>query len=104
VDKVLKLMPDYQCHPLWKAGGEIGKVSPDELPLANDLRAALRVWASVYDKTLNQEYPPDSGFASRAEEEAFEVEGWRLWRELKTQLGPGYKVVYFSQHDRKLHE
>jgi hypothetical protein len=104
VSKILKLMPDYHCFPLWKTGGEIGNVDPDDLPLTSDLKAALRVWASTYDKTLNQEYPPDSGFASPAEEEAFENEGKRLKEELGKQLGSDYMVVYFSQHDGKLHE
>jgi hypothetical protein len=104
VKKVLKLMADYHCFPLWKACGEIGNINPDDLPLANDLREDLLAWATAYDKTLNQEYPPDSGFASPQEEEAFEVEGRRLWRELQTQLGRDYKVVYFSERDRKLDE
>jgi hypothetical protein len=104
VIKVLKLMPDYHCFPLWKADGEIGNVDPDDLPLTNDLKAALRAWASAYDKTLNQEYPPDSGFTSPAEEEAFESEARRLKEELRAQLGPDYKVVYFSQRDSKLYE
>jgi hypothetical protein len=104
VIKVLKLMPDYHCFPLWKAGGEIGNVDPDDLPLTNDLKAALRAWASAYDKTLNQEYPPDSGFKSPAEEEAFESEARRLKEELRAQLGPDYKVMYFSQRESKLYE
>ena len=102
--KVLKLMPDYHCFPLWKAGGEIGNVNPDDLPLTNDLKAALQAWASAYDKTLNEEYPPDSRFVSAADEEAFESEAQRLIEELRTQLGPDYKVVYFSQRDSKLYE
>jgi hypothetical protein len=97
-------MPDFNCFPLWKAGGEIGNVDPDDLPLTGDLKAALQAWASAFDKTLNQEYPPDSGFANPAEEAAFETEGRRLWRELQAQLGPEYKVVYFSQRDSKLYE
>jgi hypothetical protein len=104
VSKLLKLMTDYECFPLWKVGGEIGNVDPDDLPLANELKAALRAWASAYDNTLNQEYPPDSGFASPAEEEAFEAEGRRLWNELQAQLSPEYKVVYYSSRDSRLLE
>jgi hypothetical protein len=104
MSKVLKLMPDYHCFPLWKTGGEIGNVDPDDLPLTNDLKAALRAWANAYDNTLNQEYPPDSGFASPAEEEAFEVEGRRLWNVLQAQLGPEYKVAYYSSPEARLLE
>ncbi len=104
MSKVLKLMPDYHCFPVWKAGGEVGNVDPDDLPLTGDLKAALRAWAAAYDATLNQEYPPDSGFASPAEEEEFEAEGRRLWRELQAQLGPEYQVVYHSQREGRLCE
>jgi hypothetical protein len=102
--KVMKLMADYHCFPLWKAGGEVGNVNPDDLPLTGDLKTALRNWSASYDRTLNQEYPPDSAFASPAEEEAFEVEGRRLWRALQEQLGPDYKVAYQSIRDNRLYE
>lgn len=100
--KVLKLMADYQCFPLWKDGGEIGNVNPDDLSLSAELKAALRDWAGAYDKTLNKEYPPDSGFVSPAEEAAFEAEGRRLWKELQAQLGHEYKVVYYSSREGRL--
>lgn len=102
--KIIKLMPDYHCFPLWEPDSKEYNIDPDDLPFPADLKAALRAWADAYDKTLNQEYPPDSGFASPAEEEAFEAEGRRLWSELKAQLGHEYKVVYFSQRDSKLYE
>lgn len=101
--RTIKLMTDYGCFPLWGVG-EIGNINPEHLPLTLDLKRALGVWASAYDKTLNQEYPPDSGFASPAEEEVFEVEGRRLWRTLQEQLGPAFKVVYFSNRNNKLCE
>jgi hypothetical protein len=104
VNKVLKLMPDYHCFPIWKAEGDFGNVDPDELPVADGLKAAFRDWAATYDRTLNQEYPPDSAFASAAEREAFETEGRRLWRALQEQLGPDYKVMYFSVQDNRLYE
>ena len=73
-------------------------------PLTDDLRAAIRRWAEAYDRTLNQDYPPDSGFADPSEQEAFEVEGVRLWRELQAQLGPDWGVAYYSDRDSKLYE
>jgi hypothetical protein len=97
VVRSIKLMAEYGGTVLWGVdAADIGAIDPDHLPLTADLKAALRAWADTYDKTLNQEYPPDSGFASPAEEEAFETEGRRLWRDLQAQLGPEYKVVYKS--------
>ena len=98
-------MAEYGGTVLWGVrAADIGAVDPDNLPLTTELKIALRAWADTYDNTLNQEYPPDSAFASPAEEEAFEVEGRRLWRELQTQLGPDYKVVYKSIRDNRLYE
>jgi hypothetical protein len=95
--RVLKLMPEYHAFPLWEEREDgAGNVSPDELPLSPELRAALADWAAAYDGTLNQDYPPGSGFASPAEEEAFEAEGRRLEKELQAQLGPAYRVVYYN--------
>ncbi len=90
MDKLIKLMPDYGCFPLWEyaAGDLIDNADPERLPLTGDLKAALGRWASAYDATLNQEYPPDSSFPSPADEDAFEAEGLRLWKELQTQFGP----------------
>lgn len=103
--KKIKLMADYGNTVLWGCDPEeIGPIDPDSLPLITEMKAELLAWANAYDKTLNQEYPPDSGFASPAEEEAFEVEGRRLWRALQDQLGSDYKVVYYSSHDSKLYE
>src|SRR5689334_9545787 len=104
MDKLIKLMPEYGCFPLWEYldGELVDNTNGAALPLTGDLFEALNRWATAYERTLNSEYPPDSGFASPAEEEAFETEGRRLWQQLQTQLGPGYRVSYYSQRDGKL--
>lgn len=96
----LKLMTDYGCFPLWatfQEDGSGGNLDPNDLPLSDELKSALHAWASSFDRILNHDYPPDSAFASPEEEDAFEAEGLRLWRELRTQLGGDYEVVYYSQ-------
>jgi hypothetical protein len=101
----IKLMADYGMTVLWGADpSRIGAIDPDQLPLTDELKADLRAWAEAYDKTLNQEYPPNSGFASQTEEEQFDAEGLRLWRALQEQLGPDYRVIYFRVRDKKLYE
>ena len=94
--KRLKLMTDSGCFPLWGDSEEGYNHDPNDLPLSAELKADLSSWAASYDRTLNDDYPPDSGFASPEEEDAFEAEGLRLWQELQTQLGGTYEVVYFS--------
>jgi hypothetical protein len=104
MEQVIKLVADYQCFPLWKANGEVGNINPDDLPLTDDLKTMLRNWSASYDRTLNQDYPPDSAFSSPAEEETFEDEGKRLWQELQEQLGTNYKVIYKSILENRLYE
>lgn len=102
--KSMKLMADYGCHPLWEYldGDLVDNPDPDDLPLRDGLKAALHDWAASYDRTLNQEYPPDSSFANPEEEEAFDTEGRRLWDELRAALGPEYRVSYFSNRDGRV--
>jgi hypothetical protein len=101
----IRLMAEYGSTVLWGLDAtDIGVIDPEHLPLSTELKADLRAWAELYDKTLSQEYPPDSGFASAEEEDAFEVEGKRLWRTLQEQLGTGYKVIYKSVRDNREYE
>jgi hypothetical protein len=51
---------------------------------------------------LNQDYPPDSGFASEEDAQAFEQEGINLWQQLQKELAPDYEVLYFSEQQRPL--
>lgn len=91
--KLLKLMPDYQCYPLWNMSpGEYGDVNPADLPISKELQLGLVRWAAVYDGTLNLEYPPASGFASEEAEREFKQEGGRLAELLKNELGPDFVV------------
>jgi hypothetical protein len=103
--RTIKLMAEYGNTVLWGVDRvDTGAIDPERLPLTSDLKAALRAWANTFDKTLNPENPPDSGFASPAEEEAFEAEGQRLLRTLQEELGPDYKVIYKSLRNDRLYE
>lgn len=97
----LRLMADYQCHPLWeKLESGVRNVSPAELPISDALKHALVAWAASYDSTLNQDDPAQSGFPSEREERGFEATGLRLWAALRAELGPTVDVSYFSQESR----
>jgi len=91
--RVIKLMADYQCFPLWEASpGEVGNIDPDELPISQELKARLASWARQFDETLNMDYPPDSGFEDAKAEADFKQEGLRLAGQLRTELGPEYEI------------
>ncbi|MFK3974357.1 hypothetical protein ACI2KS_26905 [Pseudomonas sp. NPDC087358] len=94
--KTIKLMADYQCHPLWHDSmDEFGDIDPQDLPLSSELRARLAQWARDYDQTLNLDAPQDSGFKSEALEAEFTAEGHRLASCLREELGAGYVITEF---------
>src|SRR5262245_61445685 len=99
----IKLMTDYGCFPIWGVD-DIGNVDPKSLPITMELRSSLAKWAEWYDGILNHEDPAQSGFVNEEDKQAFEAEGRRLWKELQSQLGGRYKVVYFSTLDNQVHE
>lgn len=99
----LKLMADYECFPLWENyQNELENINPNSLNITKYLQDSLIKWATIYDATLNQDYPPDSGFTTEDEEAEFEQEGKRIFAELAFQLKDGFELSYFSQKESKI--
>lgn len=91
--KNIKLMADYQCHPLWNMSpDEYGDIDPCELPISKELRLRLVKWAAIYDETLDADYPPNSGFKSEDLEREFKREGEQLAECLRSELGPDFSI------------
>lgn len=90
----IKLMADYDCWPLWGLSA-VGNIDPDTLPLSETTKEALAKWAQGYNKTLNRADPIKSGFETPEEASAFNLEGWRLWECLQSELSE-FKVLYFD--------
>ncbi|HYV50050.1 MAG TPA: hypothetical protein VFA20_34580 [Myxococcaceae bacterium] len=98
----LRLMPDYDCHPLWETLPDgVRNVAPEELSLSPGLRQELRAWAARYDATLNRDDPSASGFKSAEDERDFEETGVRLWERLRQEMGARAEVSYFSQLEHR---
>lgn len=83
-----KLMPDYQCDPLWSSSGN---VDPKTLPISKGLQRDLQLWSNTFESATNQ---GQSGFASPKEKAAFVGQGTRLKNALQAELGEGYKIKY----------
>ena len=100
----LKLMPDYQCNPLWEYEEPPGDLytnpDPAELPLSQATIRDLRAWAAWFDTFINLDDPYDSREVLPEESAAFDQAGRRLWAVLRRELGPAWVVSYF--HDGKL--
>ncbi|MEM4204867.1 MAG: hypothetical protein QXS54_12435 [Candidatus Methanomethylicaceae archaeon] len=98
------------------AGGYLGVGSPvhsgdfercnidlKDMPISNELKAALRNWEEWNTRADARIGTPLPRFTPE-ELEAFDAEGRRLWKALQAELGPKYQVVYYSERDRKLYK
>ncbi|PKE27836.1 hypothetical protein CWS43_24470 [Rahnella sp. AA] len=93
--KIIKLMADYQCFPLWEASpGVVGNIDPRDLPISEALQVRLLEWASVYDCTLDMNDPAFSGFEHAELAESFKKNGLELVTMLQTELGTEYSVIH----------
>lgn len=91
--KNLKLMADYQCHPIWDMSpGMYGDIDPNTLPISADLRQKLADWALVFDETLDTEDPVNSGFKSDEMKAEFKEQGIKLAKQLQQELGSEFVV------------
>jgi len=93
--KIIKLMADYGCHPLWGiAPDEFGDIPPSELPISAELQDSLQRWADRFDAILNADDPASSGFKNTADEDIFIKDGYKLAQCLRDELGSEYEIIY----------
>jgi hypothetical protein len=94
--RTIKLMADYHCFPLWEVSNSVfGNIDPNELPISKELKQNLTDWALSFDKTLNQYYPPDSGFEKESDEIYFKNQAVFLQNELIKKLGNSFIVQLY---------
>ncbi len=92
--RTLKLMADYQCHPLWEASpGTVDNIDPEKLPISTALKERLNNWAHDFDSTLDLDDPAMSGFKSEEQEAVFKNEGQVLGSQLQHELGNAFTVI-----------
>ena len=92
--KTIKLMADYQCHPLWDmTPQQYGDINPEALPISQNLKQQLAQWARSYDETLNKVDPASSGFENAEREAEFVKAGYELAERLQHELGPDFTIT-----------
>ena len=89
----LVLRAEYGGGTLWTEDG--GYVDVAGLGLPPELVERLEAWSSRFEATLDQEYPPWSGFEDEQQLESFDREGVELVPALMAEL-PGTIVTYRS--------
>ena len=92
----LKLMPDYECYPLWEMQGDgMENVNHENLPISEELKIRLSKWADRYDQTLNWEDPAQSGFTTHRDKKEFTDEGMSIILRLKEELTELFEITSY---------
>src|SRR6516162_9853599 len=92
----IKLMPDYECWPLWHHGGnQVGNIDPRLIGVSGPLVDDLERWANVYESHLNLSDPAFTNW-TKEEEAQFDTEGRKLCLRLAAELRTRYSVFYFD--------
>lgn len=109
INPKIKLMRDYQCYPFWGADfhpaatGSLTttafprNIDPAALPLSENLVLRLSLWSRDYEKNVNLSSPFDAldvPQKSESDRRAEEVEGLRIWIDVRRELALKYDVVY----------
>ena len=97
----IKLMPDYECFPLWWDTAhpyctEVGNIDPASLGVSAQLVADLNAWAADFDASLDWDDPGGTVVDERSEA-AFRARGADLAARLAAELGPTAIVRYAYQ-------
>jgi hypothetical protein len=93
----VRVAADYHCWPTWVDNGTVFEnADPRTLPISAQIAAALLQWAEEYDATLDQDYPPDSSFATPGDEAQWVERGRALAQRLTKELGGSAQVTYFD--------
>lgn len=93
----IKVMPDYESHPLWwdVESPKVGNIDPKEIGLSRELCDQLQGWADEYDATLNRDDPVASGFSSAGAQRDFVQKGRELAGLVAGELGEAASVRYW---------
>jgi len=96
MNKYLKIMPEYGCSPLWVSDNNRTFKNLDFRKVGSSLVNRIDVWNQLYQSTLNQEYPPESGFVNTIDIYNFEKEGIKIWKDLLNIYFNIAKIAYWS--------
>jgi hypothetical protein len=100
--KRVKVMPEYDAHPLWALDeGMYGDFPPEALGLSAELCHDLNTWAAAYTQSLNGEDPTNSLW-SEAQHKSHEENGSALAVRLKRERPD--LMVYLFDRDTGVHE
>jgi hypothetical protein len=93
--RIIKLTLEFCCWPVWEifTNDLSENIDPSTLPISKKLQRRLINWSHAYDAALDQNYPPDSGFNTQEEVDAFNAEGVYLENQLRCELGSDFCLI-----------
>jgi hypothetical protein len=101
----IKIMADYDCHPIWwdsahpewhnTGNGALGDIDPATIGVSSRLAGDLSRWAEQFNAILNRADPTGSGFPSAQHEQAFHEQGRLLARRVQEELSRDFSVRYW---------
>lgn len=97
-----RIFPEWgHASPVWNGVPGTGpyNLALEHLPITDQLAKELGRWQLSFLETLDEEYPPDSGFATPEEEEAFVSTGRLLARRFSTEIPDAVEVVLQLDQD-----
>ncbi len=97
----LKILPEYECSPLWISDDGIlfENLSIEDSGFDTDLKISLNNWSYTFQKTLNQDYPRDSGFLSINDASDFEKKGLKIWDAIVEKYKNRFYKIYFFSYE-----
>jgi len=91
----LRLTSEYLAGPIFCSDQDrMGHIDIEDLPISQKLKAKIREWDDAYQATFNNEYPPDSGFATPDAQLRHQDEGRRLVKLIREELDGIYTIEY----------
>lgn len=98
IDKY-RIFPEWgQLSPVWNGGPAKGpnNLLLDHLGISDCLSKDLRSWLNDFLDTFNEDYPPESGFSTTAESQAFLVRGRTLTERFAKEIAGAQVVLEYG--------
>lgn len=94
--KLIKLMIDYGCYPLWEYDENrlIGSLNPGSLRISQELVNEINDCGDRFENTLCMDDPRKTVFKTDEESQKFKMLGETIAKKLKEELGEEYQVIY----------
>jgi len=93
--KKLHFEAEYLSPPLFDHSIEsMGAVTPEELPISQNLCDEINHWDQEFQDTFCDAYPPDSGFSTQEAELNFKRRGAILAERLRMELAGKFQIEY----------